>query len=132
MKEYHENEPRFNGVYSRDNLAKTIKNGAYGINLDEYTDVGTHWIALYVKNEINYSDSFGVDYVPKEIKKFIGYKNIKTNIFRIQAENSIVCGYFCIGFIDSMFTGRSLIDFTSLFSHYELKENDKVILNYFK
>ena len=132
MKEYHENEPRFNGVYSRDNLAKTIKNGAYGINLDEYTDVGTHWIALYVKNEINYFDSFGVDYVPKEIKKFIGHKNIKTNIFRIQAENSIVCGYFCIGFIDSMFAGRSLIDFTSLFSHYELKENDKVILNYFK
>ena len=49
IKEYYENEPRFNGVYSRDNLPKTIKNGAYVINLYEYADVGTHWIALYVK-----------------------------------------------------------------------------------
>ena len=49
IKEYYENEPRFNGVYSRDNLPKTIKNGAYVINLDEYADVGTHCIALYVK-----------------------------------------------------------------------------------
>ena len=54
------NEPRFNGVYSRDNLLKTIKNGAYVINRDENGDVGTHWIALYVKkNEITYFDSFG-------------------------------------------------------------------------
>ena len=49
IKEYYENEPRFNGVYSRDNLPKTMKNRAYVINLDEYADVGTHWIALYVK-----------------------------------------------------------------------------------
>ena len=47
IKNYYENEPRFNGVYSRDNLPKTIKNGAYVIYLDEYEDVGTHWIALY-------------------------------------------------------------------------------------
>ena len=72
IKEYYENEPRFNGVYSRDNLPKTIKNGAYVINL-EYADVGTHWIALCVKNdEVIYFDSFGVEHVPKEIKKFIG------------------------------------------------------------
>ena len=62
-KEYYENEPRFNGVYSRDNLPKTIKNGAYVIELDEYADIGTHWIALYVKNnEITYFDSFGVEH----------------------------------------------------------------------
>ena len=79
MKDYYENEPRFNGVYSRDNLPKTIKNGAYVINLDEYADLGTHWIALYVKNnEVIYFDSFGVEHVPKEIKKFIGHKNTKT------------------------------------------------------
>ena len=48
--EYYKNEPRFNGVYSRDNVPKTIKKGAYVINLDEYSDTGTHWIALYVKN----------------------------------------------------------------------------------
>ena len=79
--------------------------------------LGTHWIALYVKNtEVIYFDSFGVENVPKEIKRFIGHKNIKTNIFRIQADNSIMCGYFCTGFIDFMFAGKSLIDFTSLFS----------------
>ena len=82
IKEYYENEPRFNGVYSRDNLPKTIKNRAYVINFDEYADVDTHWIVAHVKNnEVIYFDSFGVEHVPKEIKKFIGHKNIKTNIF---------------------------------------------------
>ena len=114
-------------------MPKTIKNGAYVINLHEYADVGTHWIALYVqKNEVIYFDSFGVEHVPKEIQKFIGHKNTKTNIFRIQADNSIVCGYFCIGFIDFMFAGRSLIDFTSLFSPYDFKKNDDIILSCFK
>ena len=127
IKEYYENEPRFNGVYTRDNLPKTIKNVAYIINLDEYADVGTHWIALYVKNnEITYFDSFGVEHVSKKIRKFIEHKNIKTNIFRIQADNSIICGYFCIGFIDFMFAGKSLIDFTSLFSPYDFKKKKKI------
>ena len=116
IKDYYENEPRFNGVYSRDNLPKIIKNGAYVINLNEYADVGTHWIVLYVKNnEVIYFDSFGLEHVSKEIKRFIGHKNTKTNIFRIQADNSIMCGYFCIGFIDFMFAGKNLTDFTSLF-----------------
>ena len=82
-------------------MPKTIKNGVYVINLDEYADVGTHWIALYVQNnKVIYFDSFGVEHIPKEIKRFIGHKNTKTNILRIQADNSIMCGYFCIGFID--------------------------------
>ena len=63
IKKYYKNEPRFNDLYSRDNLPKTIKKGAYVTNLDEYADVGTYWIALYVKhNEIIYFDSFGVDF----------------------------------------------------------------------
>ena len=71
---------------------------------------------MYVKhNEVIYFGSFGVEHVPKEIKKFIGHKNIKTKIFRIQADNSVMCGYFCIGFIDLMFAGKSLINFTSCF-----------------
>ena len=116
IKECNENDPRFNGVYSRDNLPKTIKNGAHVINLNEFADVGTHWIALYVKNnEVIYFYSFGVEYVPKEIMHFIEHKNTKLNIFRIQADNSIMCGYFCI-------EGRSLIDFTSLFSPYDFKK----------
>ena len=132
IKEYYEKEPRFNGVYSGDNLPKR-KNGAYVINLDEYADIGTHWIALYVKNnKITYFDSFGVEHVPKEIKRFIKHKSIKTNIFRIQADNSIMCGYFSIGFIDFMFARKSLIDFTSLFSPYDFKKNGEIILAYFK
>ena len=83
MQKYYENEPRFNGVYSRDNLPK-IKDGAYIINLDEHADIGTHWVAFYVNNNsVTYFDSFGVEHIPKEIKIFINNKNIKTNIFRI-------------------------------------------------
>ena len=68
----YKNEPRFNGDFSRNNLPKKIKDGAYVINLEEYTDVGTHWIALFCsKNEIIYFDSFGVEHVPEEIKEFI-------------------------------------------------------------
>ena len=83
---YYKNEPRFNGVFSRNNLPKKIKDGAYIINLDEYADVGTHWTALFCnRNEIVYFDSFGVEHVPEEIKEFIeefsGNKNIKANIF---------------------------------------------------
>ena len=68
-------EHKFNGVYSRDNLPK-IKDGAYVINLDEYSDIGTHWVALYVQNnDVAYFDSFGVEQIPKEIRKFIKNKN---------------------------------------------------------
>ena len=88
---------------------------------------------MYVKNnEVIYFAGFGVEHIPKEIKRFIGHKNIKTNIFRIQADDSIMCGFFYIGFTDFMFAGKSLIDFTSLFSPYDFKENDKIILNCFE
>ena len=119
-------------VHSRNNLPKIIKNGAYVINLDEYADLGTHWIALYVKNnEVIYFDGFGVEHISKEIKKFIRNKEIKTNIFRIQAYNSIMCGYFCIGCIDFMFANKTLINFTSLFPPYDFGKNDKIIFKYF-
>ena len=97
---YYKNKPRFNGAYSRNNLSK-IKNGAYVINLDKYENIGTHWIALYVKNnEVIYFDSFSVEYISKEFQKFIGNKNTRTNTFIIQDYKSIMCGYFCILFID--------------------------------
>ena len=77
----YQNEPRFNGIYSRDNLPK-VKDGAYVINHDEYSDIGTHWVALYVhNNDATYFDSFGVEHIPKETKAFINNKNI-TNICR--------------------------------------------------
>ena len=128
---YYQNEPRFNGVFSKDNLPNIIKNGAYVINLDEYYDIGTHWVALYVNNKtVTYFDSFGVEHISKEIIKFIDNKNIITNIFRIQAYDSIMCGYFCIGFM-FLFNGNSLTDFTNIFSPNDFKKNDDIFLNYF-
>ena len=97
---------------------------------------------MYVRktSDFTYFDSFGVEHIPKEIKKFIyrslssasHNKNIKTNIFRIQAYDSIMCGYFCIGFINFMLAGKTLTDFTSLFSPYDFDKNDNIILSYFK
>ena len=133
IQKYYKNEPRFNGVFLRNNIPKKLKYGAYVINLDEYADVSTHWIALFCKrNEIVYFDSFGVENVPEEIKEFVRNKNIIANIFRVQANNSIMCGYFCIGFIDLMLTGKKLTDFTSMFSPYHFLKNDDIILSYFK
>ena len=123
----YQNEPRFNGVFSRDNLPNSIKNGAYVINLDEYHDFGTHSVALYVNNKtIIYFDSFGVEHIPREIIKFIACKKIITNIYRIQAYDSIMCGYFCVGFINFMFNGKSLIDYTNLFSPNDLKKKTMI------
>ena len=142
IQEYYQNEPRFNGVFSRDNLPNNIKNDAYVINLDEYHDIGTHWVALsvqstcvydtYVNNKIViYFDFIGVEHIPKEIMKFIVRKKIIINIYRIQAYDSIMCGYFCIGFINFMFNGKSLTDYTNLFSPNDFNKNDEIILNYF-
>ena len=137
ISEYYKNEPRFNGVYSR------IKKGAYVINLDEYENTGTHWISLFVKaNKVIYFDSFGVEHIPKEINKFIGNgqspsaksrnKKIKASIFRIQAYNSIMCGYFRIEFINYMLKGKTLLDYTNLFSPNDFKKNDRIIKRIFK
>ena len=91
----------------------------------------------FVKNnEIVYFDSFCVEHIPEEIKEFIeefpGNKNIKANIFQIQENNSIICGYFWIGFIDFMLAGKKLADYTNSFSPYDFLKNDSIILSYFK
>ena len=133
IQKYYENEPRFNGFYSRNNLLKKIKDGAYVINHDEYADVVTHWTALFFsKSEIVYLDSFGVEHVPEEIKEFAGNKNIIANIFRVQANNSVMCGYFGIGFIDFMLEGKKLTDFTSMFSPSDFEKPDLIILELFQ
>ena len=93
---------------------KKIRDGAYVIYLDEHAGTGTHWIALFCnRNEIVYFDSFGVEHIPEEIKEFIGNRKIKANIFQVQANNSVMCGYFCIGFIDLMLADKTLTDFTN-------------------
>ena len=114
IQKYYQKEPRISGVYSRDNLPK-IKDGTYVINLDEYSDIGTHWVALYVSNnDVTYFDSFGIEHIPKEIKTFVGNKNIKTNIFRIQAYDSIMCGYFCTEFM-FMLARKTLAEYQIFF-----------------
>ena len=122
MQKFHQKEPKFNGVYSRNNLSK-IKVGAYIINLDEYESIGTHWIALHVNAEnVTYFVSFGVEHILKEIIKLIGNKNIIANIYRIQAYDSIMCGYFCIDF---MLKGKSLVEYTNYFLLINIKRMTK-------
>ena len=72
IQKYYQNEPRFNWVYSRDNLPKKMKDGPYVINLDEYSDIGTHWIAFYALiNNVTSFDSFGVEHLPKKLKNLL-------------------------------------------------------------
>ena len=131
--EYYKSEPRFNGVYSRNNLPNKIKKAAYVIKLDKYENMGTHLVSLFVKdNKVIYFDSFGVEHIPKEINKFIGNKKIKASIFRIQAYDSIMCGYFCIEFINYMLKGKTLLDYINLFSPNDFKKNDRIIKRIFK
>ena len=138
IQKYYKKEPRFNGVFSRNNLPKKIKDGAYGLL---YFVDWIAWIALFCnRNESVYFNSFCVEHTPEEIKKFIGRssssasqnKNIKANIFRVQANDSVMCGYFYIGFIDFMLASKKLTDYTNLFSPHDFKKNNNIILSYFK
>ena len=115
IQKYYQNRPRFNGFNSRDNLPK-IKDGVYVINLDEYSDIETPWVALHVQNnDATYFDFFRVEHISKEIKAFIDHSlSIATNIFRIQAFDSIICGYFCIVFFYFMLAGKTLTEFMNL------------------
>ena len=125
--EYFKDETRFNGLYSKDSLPKTIKNGGYIINLQDEIGPGTHWVALFVEdnlvnsknnknNSVIYFDSYGVEYLPVQILKFIGNKPIKSSYFRIQSYDSVMCGFFCILFLRFMFLNKTLTDFINLFS----------------
>ena len=112
IQKYYQKELQLNDVYSRNNLTK-IKDGAYVLNLDKYEPRGTHWIALYVNgNSIIYFVSFG--------------------IYRIQAYNSIMWGYFSIGFIGFTLNIKNLLDYTNLNSPNDYEKNDKIILKYFQ
>ena len=90
---------------------------------------GDHLEASY---DATYLDSFAVDHIPKEIKKLIGNKNIKTDIYRIQATYSIMCGYFSTGFIDILLKSKSLLDYTNLFSSNQYEKNEKIKLKHFQ
>ena len=128
MQKFYQNEPKFNGVYSNNSLPK-IKDWAFVINLNGYKSIGTHRIDLNANDDnVTYFDSFGVEYIPKEIRKFIGNKNIKTNVYRIQTYDSVMWGYYCIRFIDFMLKDKSLLDYANLFSPNGYEQNDKILL----
>ena len=128
MQKFYQNEPKFNGVYSKNSLPK-IKDWAFVINLNGYKSIGTHRIDLNANDDnVTYFDSFGVAYIPKEIRKFIGNKNIKTNVYRIQTYDSVMWGYYCIRFIDFMLKDKSLLEYANLFSPNDYEQNDKILL----
>ena len=113
-------------------MPKKIQDEEYVINLDEYADIATHWLLYFVTEMKLYFDRFGVEHVHEEIKEFIGNKIIKANIFWIQENNSKMCGYFSIEFIDFLLASKKLTDYTSLFPPHDFKKNDYIILSYFK
>ena len=120
---------KFNGFYWRNKLSKT-NDGSYVVNLDEYKPIGTHWIVLYLNgNNFIHFDRFGVEHIWR--KRVISNKNIKTNVYRIRANVPIMCGYFCIEFIDFMLKSKSWLDYTNLFSPNEHEKNDKTKLLFF-
>ena len=128
IQQYYQNEPRCNGVYSSDNLPNKIKDSAYVINLDKYYDIGTHGIALNALNiNITCFDSVGVEHVPKESKIFIDKSVVVVNKLRIQAYDSVMCGYFCIRFIVFMLVGKDLQNLL-IFSHQIILE--KVMIQF--
>ena len=116
IQKYYQNEPKSNGVYLRNDLSK-IKDWLYIINLNVYESIVTDCKALYVNaGNVTYFDNFGAEHLPKGIRIFIGNKNSITNIYRIQAYDSIICGYFCIRFIDSMLKGKGFLEYPHFFS----------------
>ena len=105
----------------------------YILEITGTQNAGTHWITLFVKsNEAIYFDRFGIEHIPSEINKYIGNINIKSNIFRLQAYDSIMCGYYCIEFINYMLKGKALLDYTNLFSPNDFRKNDQIIKIIFK
>ena len=135
--DYFKNVKGFDGVF-QEIIYQSQKNRAYVINLDHSENTETRWVVLFINSsEVIYFDSFGVEYIPKEIMNRIehsslGNKNIKTSFFRIQDNNSIMCGYFCILFTEYMLNNKTLTDFTNLFSPWDFKKNDEIIKSYFQ
>ena len=101
------------------------------INFDALKSITTYWMALYDNDDnVTCFDSFGIKHIPRKIKKFIENKTITTNMPKIQGNDSIMCGYFCIRFIDFILKDKSLLDYANLFSLNEYEKNNKIILKF--
>ena len=125
---YFNYKARFKVVFSRDNLPR-IKDGAYVINFDDKQS----WVPLFInKNTAVYFDSVGIEYIPQQVSSKIKDKSLARNILRIQSDNSVMCGFYCIAFIKYMIVGKSLLDYTNLFFLNDYEKDDKIICKYFK
>ena len=123
---YGKCNPRFNGVFSRNNFPR-IKDGAYIINLADKNSKGTHWVSLYIdRSLVVYFDSFGIQDILQEVLNKIKNKSITQRIFRIQDNESIMCGFYCTAFIEYMLAGKTLLDYTNLLSPNGYKKNDNI------
>ena len=110
-----------------------MKDGAYVINLDDKNSKWTHWFSLLIdENTAAYFDSFGIEYIPQEVLNKIKDTSITHKIFRIQDNESIMCEFYCIAFIEYMLAGKTLLDYINLLSPIEYKKNDKILYKYFK
>ena len=106
--------------FSKTNLPK-IKDV---INLNDKNSKGTHWVSLFIhKNIVIYFDSFGIEYIPQDVLKKIRNKSITRSIFRVHGNESIMCVFYCIAFIEYLLAGRTLSDYTNLFSPNDYKKN---------
>ena len=102
------------------------------INLDDKNSKGRHWVSLFIhKNVAVYFDAFGIEYILQEVLNKIRDKSITHNILRIQDNESIMCGFYCIDFIEYMLAGKTLLDYINLFFPNDYKKNDKIIYKYF-
>ena len=112
--------------FSGDSSTK-IKDVAYVINLDNKQSKRTHWVSLFIeRNTATYFDSFENQYIPQQLFRKIKDKSITHNIFRTQSDDPIMCRFYCIVFIVYMFAGKTLIDYTNLFSPNDYKRNEKI------
>ena len=129
---YFNYKPRFNGVFSRNNIPR-IKDGTYVINLDDKKNKGTHWVLTFIdRKKAVYFDSLGIEYIPQKVLNKIKDKSIIHNIYRIQHNNYVMWGFYCIVFIEYMLAGKTLLDCTNLFFPNGYKKNEKIIYEYFK
>ena len=114
------------------NYLPKIKDGVYVINLDNKNSKVTHLLSSFInRNTAVYFDSFGIEYVTQEVLNKIRDKSIIRNIFRIQDNESAMCGFYCINFIEYMLAAKTLLDYTNLFSPNYYKKTDK-LYQYFK
>ena len=120
-------------VFFQENILSRTKDRAYIKNLDDKQSKVTHWISLLIdQNAAVYSDSFGIECTPQEVLSKIKDKSITRSIFTIQSDDLIMCGFYCIAFIEYMISGKTLLDYNNLFSLNDCKENEKLIYKYFK